>query len=164
MRCTQATEIVTLHGTGKALTDRSARDVHELTFDEVVRLKFSTHFDKVVFAHAELDDLALGLDLGSGVMSALGLAYILDLDRACAELQRDIAVLVLRPLAHHLAALQRQNGNGYMSAVIGEDAGHSQLLCDQSRTHRLLPSLYLAAFRVIVSQEDPLKRKPRLNA
>jgi hypothetical protein len=26
--------------------------------------------------------------------------------------------------------------------VLGEDPGHAQLLCDQTRTHRLLPSLF----------------------
>ena len=126
-----------LHRTGKFLADRGARHIDKLAFKEVIGLQLGADIDQIVRGDAELDDLALGLDLGGGILPALGLAHILDLDGARAQLQRDIAVLFLRALAHHLAALQRQDGNGNMSAVICEDAGHSQLLCDQSRTHRL---------------------------
>ena len=53
-----------------------------------------------------------------------------------------------RALAHHLAVLQAKHSHGDVRAVLLEYAGHAQLLCDQTRTHRLYP-FPLALDRVI---------------
>src|SRR5690606_7165818 len=92
-----------------------------------------------------------GLDLGHGKPAALSLGDILRLDASGPDLQRGVAVLVLRALTHHLAVLQPEHGHGDVPAVLHEDAGHTQLLCDQTRTHRSLPFL-LATGRVIASK------------
>jgi hypothetical protein len=47
--CAMTGEVVALHGTSKALTDRSARHVDLLAGDKVARGEFSADFDEVVF-------------------------------------------------------------------------------------------------------------------
>ena len=68
---------------------------------EVVRLHGGADLDEVLGVDPELGDLPLGLDLGDGELAALGLGDVLRLDGPGAELQRGIAVLVSRALAHH---------------------------------------------------------------
>ena len=85
VRGAQTTEVVAFHGTGKTFTDRSAADVHELTFEVVVRGDLFTHFDHRLGRHAELRDLALGLDLGGGEMAAHGFRGPLRLGRTCPQ-------------------------------------------------------------------------------
>ena len=106
VRGAQAAEIPALHAAGKALADRGAGDVDELADHEMVRGDLGADRDQRVIADAEFHDLALRLDLGDGEIAALGLADILDLAGAGAELQRDIAVLVLGAVTDDLAAAQ----------------------------------------------------------
>ena len=108
----------------------------------MVRLHGGTDFDEVRRIDTKLSYLTLGLDLGDGELAALRLGDILRLDSAGAELEGGIAVLLLRALAHDLAVLEIEHGHGDVCAIIQEQAGHAQLLCDQTRTHRLLPSLF----------------------
>src|SRR5690606_11297524 len=136
MRGAQATEVPALHTAGKALTDGGAGHVDQLTFGKMVGLERSTNLDEVVRVHAELSHMTLGFDLGDGVLTTHGLANILGLGLPGAQLQSDVTVLFDGPLAHHLAVLQAQHRHGDVVTVLGEDAGHPQLLCDQSRTHR----------------------------
>src|ERR1700743_1469872 len=82
----QTAEIPALHAAGKTLTDRGAGNVDELADDEVVGLDFRANRDQRVFRHAELGDLALGLDLGDRELSAFGLRHIDGLARARTEL------------------------------------------------------------------------------
>jgi hypothetical protein len=63
---------------------------------------------------AELGDLALGLDLGDGELAALGLRHVLDLAGADAELQRDVAVLLLRAVPDDLALPSFSTVTGYV--------------------------------------------------
>jgi hypothetical protein len=68
-------------------------------------------------------------------MAALGLAKIVRLACAGAELQRHVAILVLGPMRDHLAVGQPQHRHRHVIAGIGEDARHPDLLCDHSGTH-----------------------------
>jgi hypothetical protein len=88
--------------------------------------------DQVVGADGKLRQLALGLDLGGGEMAALGLRQPLHLGQPDAELQRRIAVAGGGLLGHHLTILDLQHGDRDVLAFIGEDARHSQLLCDDA--------------------------------
>ena len=130
-----------LHGAGEALADRGAGDIHQLPDDEMVRLHRCADLDEVVSVDTEFDDLALGLHLGDGELAAIRLGEIARLNGAGAELQGDVTVFFFRPLGYHLAVLQTQHRDRYVRTVRGEYAGHAQLLCDQTRTHRLLPFL-----------------------
>src|ERR1700743_1805741 len=78
----KAAEIPALHAAGKALADRSTGDVDELADDEVIGLNFSADRDQRVLRHAELGDLALGLDLGDRELAAFGLRHVDRLVRA----------------------------------------------------------------------------------
>src|SRR6185503_20081 len=141
VRGAQAAEVPALHAAGETLTDRGPGDVDELALGEVVGLHRGAHLDEVLGIDAELGDLPLGLNLGDGELAAISLGDILGLDGAGAELQRGVTVLLSRALAHHLAVHEAEHRHGDVRAVILEDAGHPQLLCDQTRTHRLLPFL-----------------------
>src|SRR5712671_1566641 len=59
----QATEVPALHRAGEAFADRSAGDVHELPDNEMVCGDLGADRDEFVLLHAELGELALGLDL-----------------------------------------------------------------------------------------------------
>src|SRR4029079_18201928 len=87
----KAAEVPALHAAGKALADRGARDVDELADQEMVGGDLGANRDDRIVADAKLRDRALGLDLGDGKTAALGLAHVLDLAGAGAELERDIA-------------------------------------------------------------------------
>ena len=112
MRGTQAAEIVPLHGAGKTLTDRGARHVHFLTFQEVFCRDFlANDVDQVVFGYAELGNLAFRLDLGCGEVAAHGLADALDLGRSGAQLNGGVAILVRGALGDDLKVVQLKNGH-----------------------------------------------------
>jgi hypothetical protein len=149
VRGAQPAEVPALHAAGETLADRGAGDVHQLPLEEVVGLQRGADIDEVVRIDAELRDMALGLHLGDRELAALGLGQVLRLGGAGAELHGDVAVLLARALSHDLAVVQPEHRHGDVRAVRHEDAGHAQLLCDQSRTHRLLPSC-LAPVRVLL--------------
>src|ERR1700738_5293370 len=67
----QSAEIPALHAAGKTLADRGAGDIDELADHEMVSLNFGADRDQRVLRHAELGDLALGLDLGDRELAAL---------------------------------------------------------------------------------------------
>src|SRR6476659_205643 len=79
VRGAQPAEIPPLHAAGKALADRGAGHVDKLADDEVVRRDLGTDRDQVTLSHAELGELALGLDIGDGEMTAVRLGEILRL-------------------------------------------------------------------------------------
>src|SRR6202166_1729768 len=132
----QAAEIPALHAAGETLTDRGAGNVDELPDHEMVGLDLGADRDQRVFRHAELGDLALGLDLGDGELAALRLRQIDGLARTRTELQCDITVLLGRAVTQHLAVAQLQHGHGYMFAGLRKDPRHPDLLCDHSGAHR----------------------------
>ena len=92
-----------------------------------------------VVVDAELGELALGLDLGDGEVAAVGLGGALHLALAGAELQRDVAVLVLGAVGDDLAIAEAQHRHRHMLAGLGEEARHPDLLCDHSGTHVSIP-------------------------
>ena len=132
----QTAEIPALHAAGKTLADRGAGDVDELADDEVVGLDFRADRDQRVFRHAELGDLALGLDLGDRELGAFGLRHVDGLARARTELKGNITVLLGRAVTDHLAIAQLQHGHRDMFAGLRKDPRHPDLLCDHSGAHR----------------------------
>ena len=96
---------------------------------------FSTNRDQRVFSHAEFREFALGLDLLFTEIAAVGLDHIVRTARARTELQRHVTVLVLRAMGNDLALQQLQHRHRHMFTGFGEHPGHSDLLCDDTRTH-----------------------------
>src|SRR3984885_5562657 len=132
----QAAEIPALDAARKALAHRGAGDIDELADHEMIGLNFSADRDQRVLRHAELGDLALGLDLGDRELAALRLRQIDGLAGAGTELQRYITVLLGRAVTQHLAIAQLQHGHGDMFAGLRKDPRHPDLLCDHSGAHR----------------------------
>src|SRR4029079_2254464 len=106
VRGAQAAKVVSLHGAGKALADGGAGHVHELALDEMVGGDLGADLDHVLGAHAELGELVLGLDISHCEMAARGALEPLHLWRSGAKLQRGVAVLLKRAMAHDLAAVE----------------------------------------------------------
>src|SRR5215472_605251 len=163
VRRAQAAEIPPLHRAGETLADRGAGHVDELADHEVVRRDLGADRDQRVVAHAKLGELALGLDLGDGEVAALGLRHVVDLAGAGAELERDVAVLLLGAMTEHLALGEAQHRDGHMLAGLGEDPRHPQLLCDHSRTHRNFPWL-AACPQSLISTSTPAARSSFISA
>src|SRR5262247_2977458 len=116
VRGAQAAEIPALHRPRKTLADRCAGHVDILADHEMVGRDLGADRDQRIVADAELGDLALGLHLGNGKVPALRLRDVLDLARAGAELQRDVAVLVLGAMRDHLALGQPENRDRHVFA------------------------------------------------
>src|SRR5229473_3514414 len=93
----QAAEIVPPHDAGEAAALGRAGDVDELPGEEMRRRQLDADLEQRVLGHAELDELALRLDLRLGVVAAHGLGHVLDLGLADAELDGGVAVLLLGP-------------------------------------------------------------------
>src|ERR1043166_5503434 len=158
----QAAEIPALHAAGKALADRGAGDVDILPDEEMVGGDFGADRDHRIIADAELGDRALRLDLGDGETAALGLADVLHLAGAGAELQRDIAVFFLAAMCHHLALRKTQHSNGHMLAGLGKEARHSHLPCDHTGAH-VATSLFPKA-QSLISTSTPAARSSFISA
>jgi hypothetical protein len=77
VRGAQPGKVPALHPTREALADQGPGHVHELPDDEVIGGNLGTDRDELALLHAELGELALGLDLGDGEMAALRLGQIL---------------------------------------------------------------------------------------
>ena len=82
---------------------------------------------------AELGQLQLRLDHGAlAKWPRSALEVFLTFGAADAELQGDIAVLVLGALGDDLAAVERQDGHRHVVAGFVEEAGHAQLFGDHA--------------------------------
>src|SRR5205814_9171490 len=68
-------------------------------------------------------------------VATFGFGDVLDLARAGAKLQRDVAVLVLGAVGDDLAIRKAQHRYRHMHAGVSEDPGHPDLLCDHTGTH-----------------------------
>ena len=137
MRGAKTAEVPALHAAGKALTDRDAANVDELTFDEVVGGDFGADRDQRILGDAKFRELAARLDVGLREVTAIGLAHIIGTAQAGTQLQRNVAVHVFGPVGDDLALLKLQNRNRHVLSSFGEHPGHPDLLCDHSRTHCL---------------------------
>ena len=124
----QTGEVVPLHAAGEALADGGADRIDELARGEVVGAERGTHVHQRILAHAELNQMALGLYPRLGEVAALGAGGVLDLYVAGTELQGDVAALILGPLGDDLTAIDAQHGHRHMLAVIVEDTGHAEFL------------------------------------
>ena len=81
---------------------------------------------------SKLQQIHLRLDLRNRKATALSLGDVLDLGAADAELHGRIAILLLGPVGNHLATVELQDRDRNMFARIREDAGHADLLCDDT--------------------------------
>ena len=90
-----------------------------------------------VLGDAELDELLLRLDLGLGEVTAHRLGHVLHLGLAVAELHRGVLVLLFRADGDNLQLIHLQNGDGHVLSRVVEDAGHADLLGDETATHGL---------------------------
>ena len=142
VRGAQTAEVPALHGALEALALVGARHVDELAGDEVVGRDLGAHLDDVIGADAELDELALRLDLGHGEVLPGGLGEARRLARARTELQRRVAVLVVGAMTDNLHVVELQHGHRDVLPGVREDAGHAHLLCNHSGTHQSIPSFF----------------------
>src|SRR5579871_113357 len=135
VRRAQAAEVPALDAALEALADRDARHVDRLAGDEMVGRDLGAHRQEVLLRDAELGEAALRLDQRLGEVTAHGLRHVLDLRRPGAELDRGVAVLVLRALGGDLAAVEREHRDGDVTARLVEEAGHAQLFGDNAGAH-----------------------------
>ena len=135
----QAPEPMAFYDPGKPLADGRPGDIDILAADEMVGRELRADLDQRVGADPELGQLPLGLNLGLGEMAAHGLGHVLDLGSTEPELDGRIAVALRGAGRHHLATVDLQHGHGHVRAVFGEDAGHPDLLCDESGSHERGP-------------------------
>src|SRR5258708_1493169 len=128
-------EIPALHTSGKAFSDVDAANINELARDEVVSRDLRADWNQCILGHAEFGEFALGLDLLFAEIPAVGLDHIVGTARARAKLERDIAILVFGAVGDHLALRKAQHRYRHVFTGLGEHPGHSDLLCDYTRTH-----------------------------
>ena len=134
MRCTQTTEIMALHRTGKTLTDRLADNINELTGDIVISSDLNAWFQYIVSGNTEFSHFTLRLNLCFGKVAALGFIRALDFRSTSTELHCRITVFFVRADCHDLAILELQHRYRHLGAVFGEDTGHTHLAGDNSGT------------------------------
>src|SRR3546814_20496305 len=99
----ETTEVVPLHDTGEALTDSVADDIDELADDEMLHREFSADIHHRFGGDAELDDLALRLDIRLGEVAEHGLGPVLRLGTLPPDLKSGRTVLLPDSPSHHLA-------------------------------------------------------------
>lgn len=93
VRGAQTAEAVTLHGAGKALTDRRTGHVDELARREVSSLDLGANVEQVVVRNTEFNELGLGLNACDGEMTAKGLRRVLNFSLAGTQLNCGVAIL-----------------------------------------------------------------------
>jgi hypothetical protein len=120
----------------KALADRGAGNVNELTLEIMVCGDFFTNADQAIRGDPEFSDLALRAHIGLGEVAALRGGGPFGLGLASAKLDGGIAIPVGGALRHDLQAVQLQDRDRNLLAVCQEQPGHAQLFCDNSRAHR----------------------------
>jgi hypothetical protein len=94
-----------------------------------------TDVDQVFGRHPELGQLALRRHICGREVAAHRPADPLCPRHAGAQLNSGIAVPIGRALGHHLAAVERQNGDRHLPPVFHKQPGHAQLSCDYARAH-----------------------------
>ena len=133
VRRAKAAEVVPLHRTLKALTDRRAGHVDELTFEVMVGGDFLAHVDQVFRINTELSDLPLRFNLGHGEVATHGLARPLGLGSTGTKLNSRIAVFLSGAVGHNLKSVKLKNGHRNLLAVFHEQPGHPDLFCNNAR-------------------------------
>src|ERR1700712_5760433 len=130
-------EVPALHAAGEPLALARGSHVNLLSHHEMRGREGRANIKHGVLGHTELDQPLLRFNLHPGKMSAVRLRDILYLGGAAAELDRDIVVTLLRTDIDDLQVIKMEDSDGHMRAVVLEDPGHTQLLCNQSGAHRL---------------------------
>ena len=93
---------------------------------------FSANREELVLGNAEFHELQLRLDLGARKTLTLGLRHVLHLGAANTELESRIAVLILGPVSDDLTAVDLEDRDRHMFTSVCKDAGHADLLCDDT--------------------------------
>ena len=139
VRCLKTGKIMPLHGAGEALADRDPGDIDSLAGHEMIGRDLVADIEHRVFADTELNQAAFRLYLGLGVMSAHRLGHVLGLGSSRAKLDGKVAIFLDGPNIDDLTAIDLQYRYGHMLPAFCKDAGHTQFLCDKSRTHCSVP-------------------------
>src|SRR5499426_3865479 len=140
---------VALHPALKALALGHADHVHELAGGEELDGEelaglIAGHRFRLLEPH--LAQYLHGLvHAGLLVMAGHGLGHVL-LRGLETDLERVVAVAVLRAHAHHRAGARLDHGDGDEAAVVAKDLGHAPLAADQSFLHRHGCSLFSCPF------------------
>ena len=130
-------EAPALHRAGKALALRVASDVDLLASDEVIRADRCANRHETSFAlNTEFCNALLETDARLAEMLALRLGDVLLLGFARAQLDSEIAIGVSGAVRYDLTPFQREDGHGHMPAILLEQAGHPDFLCDHACAHR----------------------------
>ena len=132
-----AREVVTLHRARKALTDRGARDIDDLTRREHVDFEFSAGGQGLAFALLEAKFLGrvARCDIGFGVVPGKRLRHPRRAARANGHLNGAIAVgFLVLDLRHAIGeCLDHRHRNG--NAGVSENAGHAAFAANQTNGH-----------------------------
>ncbi len=140
VRRAQTAEAPALHRTGKALALRVAGDVDLLPGDEVLGTDGRTdRHQAFLVLNAELGDLHLQRHFRLRESFALRLVHVLLLGLARTDLKREVAVAIGGAVRNDLAVFQSENGHGHVPAILLEQAGHPDFLCDNAGAHRKTP-------------------------
>ena len=128
MCCAKAAKIMTLHRTGKTLTDSNARGIDFLTRNKMISQHNSTDLYQIFFCNTEFNKLFLWRHTSFGETLTLGLGNTFSLGLTCTQLNRGITVFFIRFLSHNLTAFERQHCDRNMIAKIIINLGHAQFL------------------------------------
>src|SRR5205085_11018790 len=118
-----AAEVVPLVLAGKTLALRGAGHVDQLTSLEEVDLECLAQLEVPIALETDLAQVAMGRDARFLVVPGLRLGDQLFLDRAKAELDRAIAVLLNGPHAHHGAGSGLEHGDRRALTLYGDSRG-----------------------------------------
>jgi hypothetical protein len=114
----ETAEIPALHRAGETAADGDARDVDLLAGNEVVRLKHIAHIEQVRCIDAEFHELLLRLDFRFREIAAIGFGQTLRFRKARAELNGGVAIGFFRAASDDLTAIQLQDRDGHMPAIL----------------------------------------------
>ena len=98
----------------------------------MVRRDLGADGNQPIVGNTELGELQFRLDIGDREAAALRLGHILHLRRPDTELHGDVAVFLRGAMRDDLTAVDFKHGDRHMLARVREDAGHTDLLCDDA--------------------------------
>src|SRR6516165_2769291 len=128
----QAAEIPALHRAGKTFTSACTGHIDILANDEMIRRDLRPDWQQPVVIDPKFSKLQLRLHFGHGKTVTFRLGNILHFSAANSELDSSITVSLLGPMRDNLATVELQNSDRHMLAAVREDAGHAELLCDDT--------------------------------
>jgi hypothetical protein len=132
----QSAEIPALHRAGKTAADRDARDVDLLARHEMISLDQVAHIEQVRRIDAEFRELLFRLDFSLPRNVRDRPWSISSSSQSRNRAGRPNSHPFLGALRHDLTAIELQDRDGHMTAVLQKEAGHADLLRDDASAHR----------------------------